>query len=176
MLRENQRFIAFPPLFLQRAGMVRSNRLTCSASLPLLGRGLLPYLCGCVGKAEGARQGNHKVFVMERSNRAHNSGLHPKRRSLFWPSFLTCALLPKERPLELINSAQRLGLCTFSLWRSPSCYVFPHSLLSLGVNNIFTSSFTVKISFLCFSYRCIAFKLMFSNVYFKDSLLLCCIY
>lgn len=135
---------------ISRAGMVRSNRLTYSASLPLLGRGLLPYLCGCVGKAEGARQGSHKALVMERSNQAHNSGLHPKRRSLFWPSFLTCALLPKERPLKLINSAQRLGLCMYSLRRSPFCYVFPHSLLSLGVNNTFTSSFTVKMFFVLF--------------------------
>lgn len=106
------------------------------------------YFCGYVWKADVAWQSSNKVFVMERSDQAHNSGLHPKcRSSLFWPNFLTHVSLPKERPLEFINGAQRFDLYTFFFFlrASLSCYIFPHSFLSLGALKICTPSFAVKI-------------------------------
>lgn len=113
-------------------------------------------------KADVAWPGSNKVFVMEMSNQAHNSGLFPKyRSSLFWLSFLTGILLPKEKALELINCTQRLGLCRFSLGKNHSSYVFLHYLPSLAVNNIGTPGFVVKIkNSVCFCHRCIACKLM----------------
>lgn len=113
-------------------------------------------------KADVAWQGSNKVFVMEMSNQAHNSGLFPKcRSSLFWLSFLSGILLPKEKALELINCTQRLGLCGFSLGKNHSSYGFLHYLPSLAVKDICTPSFAVKIkNSMCFCHRCIAFKLM----------------
>lgn len=132
------------------------------SSRAFIAQRFLAYLCGCVVKADVAWQGSNKVFVMEMSNQAHNSGLFPKcRSSLFWLSFLTGILLPKEKALELINCTQRLGLCRFSLGKNHSSYIFLHYLPSLAVNNICTSSFAVKIkNSMCFCHRCIAFKLM----------------
>lgn len=78
------------------------------------------YFCGYVWKADVAWQSSNKVFVMERSDQAHNSGLHPKcRSSLFWPNFLTHVSLPKERPLEFINGTQRFDLYTFFFKSKP---------------------------------------------------------
>lgn len=117
-------------------------------------------------KANVAWQGSNKVFVMEMSNHTHNSGLFPKcRSSLFWLSFLTGILLPKEKALELINCTQRLGLCRFSLGKNHSSYIFLHYFPSLAVNNMCTPGFAVKIKHsTCFCHRCIAFvPMLFST-------------
>lgn len=113
-------------------------------------------------KADVAWQGSNKIFVMEMSNQAHNSGLFPKHRSsLFWLCFLAGILLPKEKALELINFTQRLGLCRFSLGKNHLSYVVLHYLPSLAVNSICTPSLAVKIkNYMFFYHRCIAFKLM----------------
>lgn len=106
------------------------------------------------------------------SNQAYNAGLFLKcRSSLFWLSFLTGILLPKEKTLELINCTQRFGLCRFSLGKNHSSYVFLNYFPSLSEKNICTFGFAVKIkNSMCFCHRCIAFKLMLFSTSFSSAI------